>query len=145
KDPWADAPARGVAEGKKVYHAFAKCWACHPAYETPSEIARFHEESKLPAAELRASLYESEAKESQWGAPIRAPDFLYDRIKTGREVANLATVINAGVGGTAMPTWSGALSAEQLWGIAHYVRSLALMRGTPEANQLKQRLRGGVR
>jgi mono/diheme cytochrome c family protein len=145
KDPWADDPARGVTEGRKVYHAFAKCWACHPAYETPTEIARLLEESKLPAAELRPNLYESETKESQWGAPIRAPDFLRDRIKTGLEVASLATVINAGVGGTAMPTWSGALSPEQLWGIAHYVRSLSLLRGTAEAGQLTQRLQGGVR
>lgn len=145
KDPWVDNPARGVAEGKKVYHAFAKCWACHPAYEPPSEIARLHVESKLPAAELRENLYESESKESQWGAPIRAPDFLYDRIKTGLDVANLATVINAGVGGTAMPTWSGALSTEQLWGIAHYVRSLALLRGTAEAKVLMQQLSGGTR
>jgi mono/diheme cytochrome c family protein len=90
-------------------------------------------------------LWESETKESQWGAPIRAPDFLYDSIKTGYDVANLATVINAGVGGTAMPTWSGALTAEQLWGISHYVRSLALLRGTPEAHQLKQKLQGGAR
>jgi mono/diheme cytochrome c family protein len=145
KDPWADQPERGIAEGRKVYHAFAKCWACHPAYATAPEIAKFNDDSKLPAAELRPNLYESETKDSQWGAPIRAPDFLYDRIKTGLEVANLATVINAGVGGTAMPTWSGALSPEQLWGIAHYVRSLGLLRGTPEAKTLQQQLAGEKR
>jgi mono/diheme cytochrome c family protein len=140
QDPWARNPAGGIAEGKKVYHAFAKCWACHPAYESPSEIARLTAESKLPAAELRPNLYESEVKDSQWGAPIRPPDFLVDRVKTGLEPDSLAQVINAGVGGTAMPTWAGALSAEQVWGLAYYVRSIALQRGTLDGRALRDRL-----
>ncbi len=140
KDPWTRDPDGGINEGRKAYHAFAKCWSCHPAYESRSEIARLTAESNLPATELRPNLYESEAKESQWGAPIRPPDFLIDRIKTGLDLETLAMVINAGVGGTAMPTWAGALSPQQVWGIAHYVRSLALMRGTPEGSALKQRL-----
>jgi mono/diheme cytochrome c family protein len=140
RDPWAINPAAGIEEGKKVYHAFAKCWGCHPGYETRAEIARFHVESKLPAPELRPNLYQGEARDSTWGAPIRAPDFLVDRIKTGLDVEGLTTVINAGVGGTAMPTWSGALTPQQLWGLAYYVRSLALMRGTPEAAALRRRL-----
>lgn len=139
-DPWARNPARGIAEGKKVYHAFAKCWACHPAYEAPAEIARLTAESKLPPAELRPHSYQSEAKESQWGAPILPPDFLVDRVKTGLDLETLATVINAGVGGTAMPTWSGALTPEQVWGLAYYVRSLALLRGAPEGRALHDQL-----
>jgi len=140
QDPWTRDPAGGVAEGKKVYHAFAKCWACHPAYETPSEIARLTAESKLPPTELRAHAYESETKDSQWGAPIRPPDFLVDRVKTGLELDTLAQVINAGVGGTAMPTWAGALQPPQAWGLAYYVRSLALERATAEGRALHERL-----
>ena len=140
KDPWANEPEKGIEEGKRVYHAFAKCWSCHPAYESPTEITRFHTDAKLAPPELRVNLYQSETKESQWGADIRAPDFLLDRVKTGIEVATLAQVINTGIGGTAMPTWAGALPPEQLWGLAHYVRSLALLRDTPEGRAQKAQL-----
>lgn len=140
KDPWSDDPQGGIAEGKKIYHGLAKCWTCHPAYETPSEILRINAESKLPAPELRPNLYVSELKESDWGAPILPPDFLFDRIKNGSEEPVLVQVIAAGVGGTAMPMWSGALDAKQLWGLAHYVHSLALLRATPEGKALQSHL-----
>jgi mono/diheme cytochrome c family protein len=140
RDPWTANPEGGIAEGKKVYHGFAKCWSCHPAYEPPSEIARLTAESKLPAAELRPDIFVSQISETQWGAPIRAPDFLLDRIKTGLAVDTLAQLIDAGVGGTAMPTWSSALTPEQVWGLAYYVRSLALERGTEEGRARKARL-----
>jgi mono/diheme cytochrome c family protein len=139
-DPWARNPARGVAAGQRAYHAIAKCWSCHPAYESRADIARHHAESQLPAPELGPGIYVSQVKDSQWGAPIRAPDFLADRVKTGTEVASLVHVIAAGVGGTAMPTWGGALTPQELWGLAHYVRSLALLRGTAEARELRLRL-----
>jgi len=68
------------------------------------------------------------------------PDFLFDRIKNGTDEASLVQVIAAGVGGTAMPMWAGALDASQLWGLAHYVRSLALLRATPEGKALQTHL-----
>jgi hypothetical protein len=49
-------------------------------------------------------------------------------------------VVTAGVGGTAMPTWGGALTSRQLYGIAYYVRSLALQRGTPAGRSLQDEL-----
>jgi cytochrome c oxidase cbb3-type subunit 2 len=140
QDPWARDPAGGIAEGKKVYHGFAKCWSCHPAYEAAAEITRFTLDSKLPAPELRADAYQPLMTESQWGAPIRPPDFLVDRVKTGLAAESLAQVINAGVGGTAMPTWTGALSPAQVWGLAYYVRSLAQKRGTAEGRKLRDQL-----
>jgi len=140
KDPWADDPKGGIEKGKKLYHGLAKCWTCHPAYETPAEILRINAEAKLPAPDLRPNLYASELKESDWGAPIMPPDFLFDRMKNGTDEASLVQVIAAGVGGTAMPMWAGALDAEQLWGLAHYVRSLALLRATPEGKALQARL-----
>jgi hypothetical protein len=92
--------------------------------------------------ELPERLYRAEAKESSWGPPIRPPDFLFERIKTGLDVDSLALVIGSGVGGTAMPSWVGALKPEQLWGLAYYVRSLALLRGTPEAGAMRTALSG---
>lgn len=140
QDPWQDDVEGGLAEGQKVYHGLAKCWSCHPAYETRRRIVALNLESDLAAPSLRDDLYESVAKDSQWGAPITAPDFFVDRVKTGLELQSLALVIASGVGGTAMPTWAGSLQEEQLWGLAYYVRSIALKRGTPEARTLRQRM-----
>jgi mono/diheme cytochrome c family protein len=137
KDPWASSPEQGVEEGKRTFHTQAKCWSCHPSYATPSEVAGYYRDAKLDPPELRPDASQSMVTESTWGAPIRAPDFLIDNIKTGIDVDSLVQVIQAGVGGTAMPTWSGALTARQLWGLAYYVRSLAMLRGSSEAMAMK--------
>ncbi|RME44586.1 MAG: hypothetical protein D6795_17710 [Deltaproteobacteria bacterium] len=133
EDPWFDDPEGGIAEGEKVYHGIAKCWSCHPAFVSPEKIAEYHEAYGLGKPGLRENLYESKVTDSQWGAPIRPPNFLIDRIKTGAEVENLVYVIASGVGGTAMPTWAGILEPEQLWGLAHYVHDLAMQRGSKAA------------
>lgn len=139
-DPFTRDPSRGVEVGKSTYHAAAKCWSCHPAYEAWPEISRFTVEASLPAPEPAPDLYESHVKDSEWGTPILPPDFLSDRIKTGIELDNLAAVISSGVGGTAMPTWGGVLTDKQVWGLAYYVRSLALLRGTEKAIALRSSL-----
>jgi mono/diheme cytochrome c family protein len=144
KDPFADDPKGGVEAGRRAYHGLAKCWSCHPAYVTASELAEINKAAGLPVPELRPNAYQSESKESQWGAPITPPDFLVDRVKTGLEIDTLAHVIGSGVGGTAMPTWAGSLDNDQIWGLAYYVRSLALERGTPESKQLRARLEKSI-
>jgi mono/diheme cytochrome c family protein len=140
RDPFANDPAAGIEAGKKAYHVAATCWACHPAYASRDEMTAFHRETGATFGGGRPNLYQSEVKDSAWGVPIRPPDFLSDRVKTGLDVESLARVIGAGIGGTAMPSWAGALDAKQLWGIAYYVRSLALTRGTPDAGELRRTL-----
>lgn len=140
KDPWVGDLQGALAEGAKTYHGLAKCWSCHPAYVSPAEVTKLTLASDLPAPDLRQNLYEPELKESQWGAPIRAPDFLVDRIKNGSSAEEVVRVIAAGVGGTAMPTWAGTLEPEQIWGLAHYVHSIAALRGTPPGRSLKANL-----
>jgi hypothetical protein len=39
-----------------------------------------------------------------------------------------------------MPTWGGVLADKEVWGLAYYVRSLALLRGTEKAIELKRNL-----
>jgi mono/diheme cytochrome c family protein len=141
KDPWSADEAGGIDMGKKTYNGLAACWSCHPAYETKEEISRIHTDGELPAPDFRPNLYDSEIKDSEWGAPIRAPDFLVDRVKNGLAVEDLVRVIASGVGKTAMPTWAGVLEPEQLWGLAYYVRSIAAQRGTPAGRALEQKLR----
>jgi cytochrome c oxidase cbb3-type subunit 2 len=141
QNPWIGREAEGRAVGRVLYHTKAQCWSCHPAYETRVEIARMvHEATGREAGEMRADLYVGQLRDSEWGAPIRAPDFLQNRVKGGTEVEDLARTISAGVGGTAMPTWAGALTARELWGLAYYVQSVARMRGLPAAERLHERL-----
>ena len=40
-----------------------------------------------------------------------------------------------------MPTWKNVLPESDLWALAYYVRSLAALRATAAADQLRQRLR----
>jgi len=41
------------------------------------------------------------------------------------------------VGGTAMPTWKGALPEEDLWALVHFVDSLVKMKGTDAPRRLR--------
>jgi mono/diheme cytochrome c family protein len=140
QNPFTEDRAEGIEAGRAAYYGLAKCWSCHPAYESRANIAKLYEEEGEEAPELRANLFESEVRDSNWGAAIKAPDFLEDRIKTGFEVESIARVVAAGVGGTAMPTWAGSLEPEQIWGLAYYVNDIALRRGTPEGREMKKRL-----
>jgi mono/diheme cytochrome c family protein len=45
-------------------------------------------------------------------------------LKSVGSLGDIYRVIAAGVGGTAMPTWDGALEPEKLWAMAIYVQSL---------------------
>jgi mono/diheme cytochrome c family protein len=140
KDPFVGEEDAGREEGRKVYNGLANCWSCHPAYDLREDILNVNEGTDLPPPDLRPNLYVPEIKDSQWGAPIMPPDFLFDRMKNGIEIEDLARVIASGVGGTAMPTWAGALEPEQIWGLAYYVQSIALLRGTPAARELRLKL-----
>jgi mono/diheme cytochrome c family protein len=58
-----------------------------------------------------------------------------------REVrADIYYAVAAGIGGTAMPTWKNVLPDPDIWAMAHYVRSLVAMRGTPQAAALQRSL-----
>lgn len=140
KDPWSGGSAAAIEEGQKTYHQLVKCWMCHPTYATGKELSTWAGKPEGPPPPLRPNPYDSLAKESEWGSDIRAPDFLVDRIKTGTDVASLVRVIGAGIGGTAMPAWASSLTPEQLWGLAYYVKSLAINRATPEAHAMRAKL-----
>lgn len=140
-DPWTADVAKGLAEGKRVYHGYASCLTCHPAYATRPEIAEAVKSFDVPFdGTFRDDLYDAVAKDSDWGAPITPPDFLSNRVKAGATKEDLVRVIATGVGGTAMPSWGSGLTPEQLWGLAYYVESLAQLRGSPEALALRESL-----
>jgi mono/diheme cytochrome c family protein len=134
-DPWTKKPEKGIEEGEKLYHGLASCMNCHPAYATYAGIAEHMKAFDIPLSGFRTNLYESETKESDWGAPIRPPDFWRDPMKAGATKEDLARVIATGIGGTAMPSWGATLTPKQLWGLAYYVESLTKQRGRAEADR----------
>lgn len=142
-DPYRNNPEAGIARGSVVYHGIAGCYQCHPAYVTPDEIRQAAETMGMPPPqEFAATLYEEKPKISDlWGYDIRPPDFTKRRLKNGESLEDLMRVIQAGVGGTAMPTWAGILDPADLWAMAHYVKSLADLRGTTEGKTLLAELK----
>jgi mono/diheme cytochrome c family protein len=140
EDPFAKRPEKGVELGRKVYHAVARCWGCHAAYETRAAIYADGLAMGQTLDSFRDGLYAPEPKQSDWGDFIRPPDFTVDTLKAGDSLDDIYRDIASGIGGTAMPMWRGALPEDQLWGLTHYVKTLVDLRGTPGAAALAQTL-----
>ncbi len=143
-DPWGGREREAVARGERLYHGVARCLACHPAYVPRRDIEAASRELTGAPAELRPDPYGLAAQDSDYGMKIVAPDFTRSEMRSvreGRRLEDLYRVIAAGVGGTAMPTWKGALPEEDLWALVHYVDSLVAMRGTRRADELVARNR----
>jgi len=133
-DPWAGRAAMGAERGRRLYHAVARCTACHPAHEAPEEIAAMARALGRPPPDPRPRPAEPVTADSDYGVPIRAPDLARDELRSvraGSRLPDLYRVIAAGVGGTAMPTWKGALPEEDLWALAHYVAGISARREPP--------------
>ena len=127
KDPWTGRATEGARRGRAVYHGVARCQACHPAYASAAEVAGFARDAGVVAGE-RPDPGQPVAVTSDFGRLIRATDFREGPLRSVREEhrdEDLYRAIAAGVGGTAMPTWQGALPEADLWALVHYVDELA--------------------
>lgn len=140
-DPWQGREAAAVERGRAVYHGLAQCLSCHPAYAPKRYI---HEVSKQltgsAATDFREDMYGSELKSSDYGVKLLPPDFTRAQLRSVRpdhQLEDLYRVIASGVGGTAMPTWRGALPEEDLWSLIHFVDSLVKVRETDEPRRLR--------
>lgn len=142
-DPWEGRTSEAIARGRAVYHGVAQCTKCHPAYVTRPELWAMVQAETGHAAQgsFRESMYDPEPKYSEtFRMKLVPPDFTRSPIKAGATPADLYRTIAAGVAGTAMPTWKGALDDRDLWAVAHYVSDLADLRGTPDADALRRKL-----
>jgi mono/diheme cytochrome c family protein len=147
-DPWGEARKQGaIARGKLVYHGFAQCIGCHPAYATRRVVYDAYERLLGGGTpDLRDALYQPELKESEYGIKVLAPDFLVNELRSiekGTALQDLYRIIVAGVTGAAMPAWSPSSLPEgesDVWALAYYVRSLMELRGTPRAAELRREL-----
>jgi mono/diheme cytochrome c family protein len=139
EDPWQGRHPEAIARGKLLYHGLARCQGCHPAYAPRSYI--FEATKQLTgqgSADFREAMYLPELKESDFGVKILPPDFTFHELRSIREdhrLGDLHRVISAGVGGTAMPTWTGSLPEEDIWALVHFVNSLIALKGTAEGRR----------
>ncbi len=145
-DTWKGKEKAAILRGQKIYHGLATCQQCHAAYVTKQEIFEASKEVGAgPISQFRPDLYQPEAKESNYQADgkkmrILPPDFLFNKIRSGREVADLYRIISAGIPGTAMPAWFNSIKVDDVWAMAYYVQSLIDMQGKPAAFALRRRL-----
>jgi mono/diheme cytochrome c family protein len=126
-DPWRGREADGAARGRVVYHGLGRCQSCHPSYAPPEEVARFAADAGV-RAESRPFPGEPTETRSDFGVLLRATDFRVGplrAVRPGHRGEDLYRSIAAGLGGTAMPTWKGALPEADLWALVHYVDQLS--------------------
>jgi mono/diheme cytochrome c family protein len=105
-------PANSAESVKRGAELFQKmnCWSCH------GKDGRGHG----PSA---ASLTDSN------GNPITPFDFTSGReFKCGESDRDMFRDLVTGLDGTPMPSFAGAMTAEQRWDVVHYIRSLSSAR-----------------
>jgi mono/diheme cytochrome c family protein len=147
-DPWAGKEQEALVRGSAVYHGYATCQQCHPAYVSRDEVVAAADEfGKTPA--LRDNIFFGESKESGYRVndiPVRImpPDFTFNPLRAGIGLDDLYKTIGSGIPGTAMPAWKGSIDESDLWALTHYVKYLADMRDTAAAAELRSRLKGGA-
>ncbi|MFQ5430355.1 MAG: c-type cytochrome [Phycisphaerae bacterium] len=139
-DPYRSEPdkSEAVARGEMIYHGYATCWTCHPAYLSPDGINAARKAVGFQLYEsFRENLHQSVGKENIEGEVIFPPDFERDSVRAGSRVQDLYRSIAAGITGTAMPTWVDSIEVpgptpdapplvqpSDLWAVAYYVKSL---------------------
>lgn len=148
--------------GRKNFHSKSgpNCASCHPTYLTQDEYNAFLKSENKPPEALRENASWSVPKMSDaYGVMITPPDFTWHDMRSITKVDRFAAkdvqdkqrearlkdlyrAIGTGIGGTAMPTWKGVISEDQLWGLAHYVESLADIKMDPaKREELMSKLR----
>jgi DMSO reductase family type II enzyme heme b subunit len=94
-----------IARGKKVFER-AKCWECH---------------GKLGRGDGQKAF----DREDDWGFPIRIRNVTHPwKIKAGTDVEDIYMRFSTGINGTPMPSFVKALSEEDRWYLANYIKSL---------------------
>jgi len=149
EDPWTGRVSEAVELGEKIYHDKANCMSCHPGYVNPRELPALT--GKPAGTTYRENLFLPVLKESEYhvqGHPVKIlpPDFTFHTVRSGLTTRDIFETIAAGIRGTAMPQWKGALPDEELWALSHYVESMITQyKGKPAARDgLTTRLREGL-
>lgn len=138
KDPYGDAHKdSAIQRGKEVYHVVAQCWTCHRAYVSHAEFSEISQKiNGKGVTEFDPEMYHVKLQPNDYGYSSMPPEFTYDLVRSAKTVEELYVRLNAGVGGTAMPSWKGTLQDDEIWAVAHYVKSLMDLKNTPERAKL---------
>jgi mono/diheme cytochrome c family protein len=138
KDPYGEAHKESaIQRGKEVYHVVAQCWTCHRAYVNHAEFNEISQKINNKAVtEFDPEMYHVKLQPNDYGYSSMPPEFTYDSIRSAKTVEEIYVRLNAGVGGTAMPSWKGTLQDDEIWAVAHYVKYLMDLKGTPERAKL---------
>lgn len=138
KDPYGDAHKdSAIQRGKEVYHVVAQCWTCHRAYVSKEEFSQISQKiNGKPVTEFDPDMYHIKLQPNDYGYSSMPPEFTYDLVRLGKTVEDLYVRINAGIGGTAMPSWKGTLQDDEIWAVSHYVKSLIDVKETAARKQL---------
>ncbi len=129
---WFGKPQEAVAAGRKAYHV-RQCWSCHPAYVPVAELNELRGVEATTAYDDQLT-YSKLKKDSSfevlgYRVAVPAPDFTWHTLRYSRDPRETFQTIAAGIAGAGMPTWGlvggrRAVEDEEIWAIAHYVRSL---------------------
>ncbi len=94
-----------VAKGKEVFE-HAKCWECH---------------GKLGRGDGQKSFDRTD----DWGFPIRIRNVTHPwKIKAGSEAEDIYMRFSTGINGTPMPSFVDALTEQERWALANFIKSL---------------------
>ncbi len=129
-----------IRRGREVYHIEAQCQSCHVAYASPEEISSMS--VKLTGDEVTdfSSMYNVKPQDSDYGVKTLPPDFTWNEVRSAHTVEELYVRISAGAGGTAMPSWKGTITDDDIWAVAYYVKSLMDLKDSPERQKLMNRI-----
>jgi len=128
----------GVERGKEVYHVVANCQSCHQAYVTKDELNVITKKvTGTPASEFDPTIYNLKIQESEYylyenkerRMKFLPPDFTWHTIRSANTVEEIAQRLCAGITGTGMPAWCGAIPDDDIWAAAYYTKSLMDLRG----------------
>ncbi len=138
KDPFGDAHKESaIQKGKEIYHAVAQCWTCHRVYVSKNEFSEISQKiNGKPVTEFDPDMFHVKLQPNEYGYSSMPPEFTYDSVRSAKTVEEIYLRLNAGVGGTSMPSWKGTLQDDEIWAVAHYVKSLMDLKNTPERMQL---------
>tara|TARA_B100000315_G_scaffold259058_1_gene313401 strand:- start:322 stop:1962 length:1641 start_codon:yes stop_codon:yes gene_type:complete len=94
-----------VAKGKEIFLK-AKCWECH-------------------GKQGRGNGQKAFDRKDDWGFPIRIRNVTLPwKIKGGSNVEDIYMRFSTGINGTPMPSFAKALSNEDRWALANFIKSL---------------------
>lgn len=136
-DPYSANTNFAIEKGKEVYHMVANCQSCHRAYVGREKLNQLSiKVNNQPMTDFDPTIYTLKLQESEYQASTIPPDFTWHEIRSAESINELAIRIAAGVGGTAMPSWKGVLTDEDIWAVSYYVKSLMDLKGHPKRGQI---------